>query len=242
VKKLRFKDLIVFENDHYIGINKPAGISSLHERIGISESIFEAAKRYNEDFQLCHRLDKETSGILLISKHNDAYKNAAMQFEKRQVKKEYHAICDGVHNFDGVEIDLPLVTTRSGRSSINKQRGKESKTVFNSLEIFGNYTLVSCSPESGRLHQIRIHLASQSAPITADEIYGGTQPYLSKIKRNFSMAKDDSETPMIARFALHAHSLEFTGMDGAVIKIEANYTKDFAVFLKLLRKYNKYQL
>ena len=80
-------------------------------------TVFEQAKKYNNHLQLCHRLDKETSGVLLLSKHADAYSHAAQAFEKRTIKKIYHAISHGNHSFDDFKVDLPLVTTRSGRSA-----------------------------------------------------------------------------------------------------------------------------
>lgn len=240
MKKLKVRDWIVFENDDYLVINKPPGVSSLHERIGIAESMIEAVRRLNENYQLCHRLDRDTSGVLLISKHSDAYRNAAIQFEKRKIEKVYHAVCDGVHHFEDQLVDLPLNTTRSGRSSINHTRGKKSLTVFNTLKNYQHFTLVECKPETGRLHQIRIHLASQHAPITADTIYGGQLPYLSRLKRNFTPSKQQEETPMIHRFALHAAALTFTGMDGTPITVEAPYPKDMAVLIKLLDKYDSY--
>ena len=73
---------------NYLAINKPSGVSSLHERIGIANSVFEQAKIYDHNLQLCHRLDKETSGVLLLSKHTDAYVHAAKAFEKREVQKK----------------------------------------------------------------------------------------------------------------------------------------------------------
>lgn len=239
MKRFNFSDSIVFENDNYLAINKPAGVSSLHERIGLANSVIEQAKKYDKNLQLCHRLDKDTSGVLLISKHKEAYAFAARLFEKRKIKKIYHAVSDGIHSFDDTEVNLPLVTTRSGRSSINRQKGKPSKTTINTVQNFGHYTLVACSPESGRLHQIRIHLASQGAPIASDKIYGGQVPYLSKLKRGFSPNKKDEEKPMIVRFALHAYSLSFSGMAGDDIEIVADYPKDFGVFVKLLNKYDK---
>jgi len=239
MKRFKFSEQIIFENEDYIAINKPAGVSSLHERIGRANSVIEQAKQYDEKLQLCHRLDKDTSGALLISKHHDAYVHAAKLFEKRRITKVYHAVSDGAHSFDNTEINLPLTTTRSGRSSISHQKGKKSKTIINTLENFGKYTLLACSPESGRLHQIRIHLASQGAAIAADEIYGGEIPYLSKLKRGFSPNKQDEEKPMITRFALHAYSLNFEGMAGEEVMIEAPYPKDFGVFVKLLRKYDQ---
>ena len=169
MKKFRFIEQIVFENDNFIAINKPPGVSSLHERLGRAVSVIELAKRHNEDLQLCHRLDKETSGVLLISKNAKAYSHAAVAFEKRKVSKHYHAVADGVHGFKDLEIELPLITTRSGRAAINAQKGKPSKTVFNTIENFDHFSLISCKPITGRQHQIRIHLSSQQAAIAADE-------------------------------------------------------------------------
>jgi len=239
VKRFNFKNQIVFENDNYIAISKPAGVSSLHERLGLANSVIEQAKKYDENLQLCHRLDKGTSGVLLLSKHAKAYSNAAVAFEKRKVSKVYHAISDGVHGVTDLEIDLPLITTRSGRSAVNKQKGKPSKTLVTSIENFGHFTLLECKPESGRQHQIRVHLASQNAPIAADVIYGGKMPLLSKLKRGFTPNKREVERPMIERFALHAYSLELNDIDGTPLKAIADYPKDFGVFIKLLRKYDK---
>lgn len=238
MKKFNFKNQIVFENSNYLAINKPPGVSSLHERIGIANSVFEQAKKYDEQLQLCHRLDKETSGVLLLSKHPEAYSHAAQAFEKRRVNKIYHAISDGIHTYDNFMVDLPLVTTRSGRSAVNKQKGKPSKTTFNTLENFTHFTLIACSPVSGRQHQIRIHLASQNAPIAADEIYGGKLPFLSNFKKKFNLKKGSEEQPMISRFALHAYSLSFQDVDGATLEIKADYPKDFSVFLSQLKKFD----
>lgn len=239
MKIRKFEDLVVYEDDDYFGISKPAGISSLHEHIGRAPSIIELAKKHAESIQLCHRLDKETSGVLLLSKHNDAYKHAAKAFERRKVKKTYHAVACGQHSFSNLELTLPLHTTRSGRASVNASKGKLSTTVLDTIEHFGHFTLVACQPVTGRLHQIRIHLASQNAAIAADTIYGGKEPFLSHIKKKFSLGKYEEEKPMIGRFALHAHSLVFTSMNEEELSIKAPYPKDFAVFLKLLRKYDK---
>jgi 23S rRNA pseudouridine955/2504/2580 synthase len=89
-------------------------------------------------------------------------------------------------------------------------------------------------PKTGRLHQIRVHLASQNAKIAGDELYGSTIPMLSRIKRKIS----GEDRPLIERFALHAHQLEFTDLSGSVKVVTAPYAKDFEVFLKLLSKYD----
>jgi len=195
-------------------------------------------KNYNEHLQLCHRLDKETSGVLLLSKHAAAYSHAAVSFEKRRVTKTYHAVADGAHKFEHFEVNLPLITTRSGRSAVSKQKGKPCTTFFTTIQNFKHHSLIACEPVTGRQHQIRIHLASQNAPITADGIYGGKMPYLSRFKKNFTTNKTEEETPMINRFALHAYSLSLNDIDGTALEIVAEYPKDLAVFIKQLRKFD----
>ena len=213
-------------------------MSSLHERIADGSSVIEHLEFDHPNYQLCHRIDKETSGLLLIAKHPEAYRHASSLFEKRRIKKYYHAISTGFHQFDEFKLDIPLVTTRSGRSGVNSIKGKSSVTIFNSIENFAHYTLVEAQPITGRLHQIRIHLATQNAVIAADSAYGGKFPYLSQLKRNFSIAKNKEEHPIMNRVALHARKLVFKGLNEEDIEIVAPYPKDFEVFLKLLRKYD----
>ena len=241
MKRKNFKEYIIEESEDYIFINKPAGIASLHERDLELPSVIEMAQAYHQDAQLCHRLDKETSGVLLIAKNKEAYRNASIQFEKRHIVKVYHAICDGIHNLKEQTIDLPLTTTRSGRSQVNSLKGKPCQTVVNTLVHYQHYTLVEAKPLTGRLHQIRTHLSAINAPITADLIYHGQLPYLSKLKKNFSLGKYKEEQAMIKRLALHAKSLKLKGLGGEEILIEAEYPKDFAVFLKQLGKFDKLQ-
>ena len=97
-KKLKFDDLILFEDDDYVLINKPPFISTLEDR-NTPENLLALAKGKIEDAQVCHRLDKDTSGVLAIAKNPEAYRHLSMQFENRQVSKIYHAVADGLHQF-----------------------------------------------------------------------------------------------------------------------------------------------
>src|SRR5476651_4297 len=124
----KFQDLLLFENEDIIVVNKPPFISSLDEREGGEINMLRLAKAYSEDAQICHRLDKETSGALIIAKNPEAYRLVSMQFEKRQVKKVYHAIIDGTHVFENLKIDLPILNVGKGNVSINKQEGKKAET------------------------------------------------------------------------------------------------------------------
>lgn len=233
----QFRDIILFEDDHFIFVNKPAHLSSLDERSGANVSLLSMGRKYHADIQLCHRLDKETSGVLVIAKHNDAYREMAVKFEDREVKKVYHAIVAGYLQVDHKSILLPLSTTAKGLAKVDMKDGKKAETVITSLKHFPHYTLVECMPVSGRLHQIRIHLASQNFPIVSDVSYGGKFPYLSQFKRNFKTGKFENEQPMMQRVALHAYNLSFNAF-GKEYEVTAPYPKDFDVFLKLLEKHD----
>lgn len=232
-----FKSYIIFEDANLIAINKPAFISSLEDRIGEQPSIQSWAQSYYADSQLCHRLDKETSGILLIAKNLETYREMAIKFEKREITKTYWAIADGRHYFKQLTIDIPLSVSARGRAKVDKREGKEAETTVSVIETFKHFSLIECLPVTGRLHQIRIHLATQNAPISGDLIYGGQSPYLKSIKKNFKLAKDEESRPMIQRSALHAHAVSFT-LYGKDFTIEAPLPKDINVFLKLIRKYD----
>ncbi len=237
MKNIDFKDLILFENEDYIIINKPPYVSSLDERTtdkaGIS--IIRMAKEYHDDAQLCHRLDKETSGSLAIAKNPDSYRNLAMQFEDRIVDKTYHAIVCGVHEFNENAVRLPIKQLKNGTVVIDREEGKEAETLFKTLEIFKQNTLVGCKPITGRMHQIRVHLQCLKASIVADVQYGGKNLYLSELKRKFNLKQNTEEQPLISRVALHASSLVFLGLDQVAIKATAPYPKDITALLKQLR-------
>ncbi|SEN51904.1 23S rRNA pseudouridine955/2504/2580 synthase [Mucilaginibacter gossypiicola] len=236
----RFADLILFENDDVIVVNKPPFISSLDERgEGSSEiSMLRLAKAYWDDAQICHRLDKETSGALIFAKNPEAYRSVSMQFEKRKVKKVYHAVIDGTHTFDNLLVDLPILNVGKGSVTISRQEGKRAETWFQSLKYYKHYTLVECRPVTGRMHQIRIHLATQRASIAGDEMYKGEPVFLSKIKRKYHLGKDQEELPIMKRFALHAYEVTFRINPETEVTIHAPYPKDFETLLKLLDKFD----
>lgn len=234
-----FKDLILFEDDHHIVVNKPPFVASLDERGGSGEvNILRLAKQYSPDAQVCHRLDKETSGCIIIAKTPEAYRSVSMQFEKRKVKKTYHAVVDGQFTFNELFIDLPILNDGNKSVTIDRKEGKRAETIFNSIKFYRHYTLVECKPITGRMHQIRIHLATQRAAICGDTMYKGKAVYLSSMKKGYRIAKDDEEQPIMKRFALHARHLVFKGMDEQDIVVEAPYPKDYATLIKLLDKFD----
>lgn len=234
MKKVDFQKLIVFENADYLVINKPPYLSSLDDRHE-AQNILDLAKDYTADAQLCHRLDKETSGCLVIAKNPEAYRHLAIQFENRKVSKIYHAVVEGIKEYEELLVDRNLIASAKGVAKVSKE-GKPAQTVFNTLKTYRAHSLIECKPITGRLHQIRIHLAYLKSPICGDELYGGNPLYLSSLKRRFNLKKDTEELPIMQRVSLHAFSIRFEGLDGKEIFVEAPYPKDFQVLIHQLEK------
>ncbi len=236
MKQPSLKDLIIFENEHYLLLNKPAFVATLNDR-NDPNNLLDWVRELVPDAQACHRLDKETSGCLAFAKNPDAYRHLAIQFEKRKVQKVYHAISDGLHEFREERVLLPILQLNNGLVVINRLEGKQAETIFNTQEAYRAHTLIECRPVTGRMHQIRIHLKTLNAPISGDDAYGGKPLLLSDIKRNYNLKKEAEEQPLIKRVALHAFSLSFENLDGKMLSVEAPYFKDFSVALKQLSKY-----
>lgn len=230
--KLKFETLILWEDEDYFALNKPPFISTLQDRVD-ETNLLDLAKGYVEDAQVCHRLDKDTSGVIMFAKNPEAYRKLNMQFENRRVQKVYHALVDGIHNFKEELVDAPILKQDDGISKISKT-GKPAQTWFNSIKSYTRYTLVECRPITGRQHQIRIHLSLLKASITGDELYGGKPFFLSNIKRGFNLKRNTEEEPFMKRMALHARSLEFSNMNHEAITVEAPYPKDFQALIRQL--------
>jgi RluA family pseudouridine synthase len=231
---------ILAEDDTLIVINKPAGLLVLPDRYDRSIiNLSELLREVIEPLFVVHRIDRETSGVVLFAKTAEAHAFLNDAFESREVRKSYLAIVAGSQIPDAGAIDLPIGESEGKvrKMRIDSRRGKEARTEFRVVERYNGYALLDVRPHTGRTHQIRIHLAAKNLPIVADPLYGDGQPFfLSAIKRNYKTKGE--EQPLLWRTALHAHSLSFTHpVTKEMMSIEAPLPKDMGAVVKALRKY-----
>ncbi len=196
---------VVYEDEALAVIDKPAGLT-VHPGSGQREGTLANALSYrfgelsNVQGQLrpgiVHRLDKDTSGILLVAKTDLHHHYLATQFRERTLQKEYLAICHGVVELDSDLISLPIGPDRhrEQRMAIRHDVGRPSDTFYEVQERFHRHSFVRVLPKSGRTHQIRVHFAALGHPLVADSLYGG---------------KTDGLPPFVRRQMLHAHRITF---------------------------------
>lgn len=184
---------ILFNDDHFLIVNKPAGLSSENVKMG----------------DLCHRLDKETSGCLLIARTKEALEAGELLFKDKQIAKTYLAVVEGIPSKESGTISKPLAKKGSLKGQTVwgvDEKGLPALTLWKKLKSKGKISLLECEPKTGRTHQIRIHLASIGHPILGDHTYHKT--------RSFSISSP--------RILLHAYRLSFTHpINGKEIDVEA---------------------
>jgi 23S rRNA pseudouridine955/2504/2580 synthase len=232
---LSVSNWVIWEDENWMALNKPPLIATLADRTS-EINVLSRVRSVYPDAQVCHRLDKETSGVLLVAKNAAAYRHASLQFQHRQVEKVYHAVVHGQHHFKDLAVEIPLETRRGTVVRAVTRGGKKALTHFQTLKIYRQHTLVECRPVTGRTHQVRVHLAYAGAPIVGDLTYGGRPFFLSEIKSTFRIKKGEAEKPLMDRVALHAYSLVFSDLSGDRRTITAPYPKDFRAMIRQLEQ------
>jgi 23S rRNA pseudouridine1911/1915/1917 synthase len=230
---------IIFENEHFIAINKPAGLLSIPDRFGVDPSVKSLLQQQLGKIFTVHRLDKDTSGLIIFAKDEVTHKFLSQAFEGRDVEKFYLGLVNGILINKEGRIDVPIME-KPGKTTLmmTHQKGKPSVTDFKLIEEFGLYSLVEFQIHTGRTHQIRVHSKYIGNPIVADELYGDGQPVLlSNIKRKFKLSKNElDERPLLNRLALHSFQIKFTDAEGLRHELEAPLSKDMRALLQQLRK------
>jgi 23S rRNA pseudouridine1911/1915/1917 synthase len=230
---------IIAETDDFVVVNKPAGLLSIPDREGDEISLKKLLRDKYGEIYTVHRIDRNTSGIILFAKNELAHKYFSKAFEERTVEKYYAGIVQGVPAKKEGTIDEPIAQHSLKHTlMIIHKRGKSSVTDYKVLEEFGKFSFVEFQIHTGRTHQIRLHMQHIGHPIACDELYGDGSPLLlSAIKKRYNLSQSElEERPILGRLALHAWRLKFTGQQGNVYHLEAEMPKDMRALLQQLRK------
>jgi 23S rRNA pseudouridine1911/1915/1917 synthase len=238
---------ILRQTDDYVAINKPAGLATIPGR-GETTSAFEQLARQlslphtgatDPRLRVVHRLDKDTSGVLLFAKHIESQRHLSHQFQNNTVEKEYLAIVAGRPSADEGDIDANLAPHPGNPKlmSISKQ-GRPARTLWKLEQRFRVHTLLRVFPKTGKTHQIRVHLRHVGLPLAVDPLYNPTAPplLLSLLKRDYRPTRGEDERPLIARLTLHAEKLRFKDLAETQIEIIAPLPKDFRATINQLSK------
>ena len=236
---MKVSSFIVFENNDFVALNKPPGLLSIPDREGKEISLKVLLKEKFGSIFTVHRLDRDTSGLIVFAKNEIAHKNLSMQFEGRQTKKIYQGLVLGSLPEKKGTISSPIAEHPAlNGTMIVHRNGKESLTDYEVLEDYGIYSHLQFQIHTGRTHQIRIHMKELGHPIVCDAVYGDGKPVLvSTLKSKFNLSKDlEEERPILNRLALHAFRLSFKDLHGNLIDLEANLPKDMRATLQQLAK------
>jgi len=190
-----------------------------------------------------HRLDKDTSGVLLFAKHTQAQRFLSHQFQNNTIEKQYLALVGGRPDTDTGDIEAPIGRhpTDPLRMAVTKHGGRPARTAWKLEQRYRHFSLLRVFPKTGKTHQIRVHLAHVGLPLAVDPLYGrgGDALWLSRIKRDYRPKRDEQERPLIARLTLHAEQILFSHPNGTRTTLQAPIPKDLRATLNMLGKYDR---
>ena len=254
---------IIYEDQDLIVLNKQANMIVHPARGNTHGTLVNALAFYSDKLSsgtgefrpgIIHRLDRDTTGVLVVAKNDTAQWKVAKQFERRQIKKSYLAVVHGTPELTADRISVPLGVHPRIREkyAIRPEIGKEAITFYEVLESFRGFSLLRLNPKTGRTHQIRVHLSYIKHPIVGDDMYGGkliypwqlqARPeriYTERSRSSRRNAEPTSQDPVITRCALHASTLEFKHpTTEKIMKFEAPLPDDMQNLLGMLRKHRK---
>jgi RluA family pseudouridine synthase len=248
---------VLFEDEHLLALDKPARLLTSPDRydanrpnlMKLLHAGIENAKPWARERDLnylmnAHRLDFETSGVILLAKNKPALVALANLFGTDKPQKKYLSLIRGEPLENQFEVNASLAPhpVKIGLMRVDPKNGKHSKTKFEVLEDFPHfgYALLKCEPLTGRTHQIRVHASHAGLKIVGDELYGGKPLWLSRLKSDYRLKEGKTERPLISRVALHAGELTLPHpITGDVLTITAPWPKDLKVAVKYLRQFAK---
>ncbi len=212
--------VVLYEDEEVLAIDKPPGMpvhpSGRHVADTLIQRVHARFRAGNAGLKLplrlCHRLDLETSGIVLVAKGDRTHAELMRQFEDREVEKEYLAIVRGEPALDAGVVDLPIGPARTSAVRLKMAciaDGQPSRTSYRVLERHGHCALVACRPHTGRQHQIRLHMDAIGHPLVGDKLYGVDEAIFLRAARD-ELTQEDLAELELPRHALHNHRLDFS--------------------------------
>lgn len=248
---------VIYEDEFLLALDKPAGLLTSPDRYdptrpnlmkllhaGIADQKPWARERNLGYLSNAHRLDFETSGVILLAKSKPVLVALADMFGSEKPLKLYVALVSGVPANEKFEVDAALAPhpVKLGVMRVDPKHGKKSRTKFEVLENFPNfgYALLRCKLVTGRTHQIRVHALHAGLKVVGDGLYGGKPLWLSRLKKDYRLKPGHEERPLISRVALHAEQLQLKHPEnGANLTISAPWPNDLTVGVKYLRKFSQ---
>jgi 23S rRNA pseudouridine1911/1915/1917 synthase len=233
---------ILYEDEEVLAIDKPPGMPVHPSGRHVADTLIQrvhARFRAGHDglrlpIRLCHRLDLETSGIVLVAKGDRTHAELMRQFEDREVEKEYLAVVRGVPNADGGVVDLPIGPSRTSAVRLKMAciaDGQPSSTTWRVLERRADCALLSCLPHTGRQHQIRLHLEAIGHPLVGDKLYGVDEELFLRTARD-ELTERDLVQLGLPRHALHNHRLAFRSpASGERVEVKSPLAADLRAYL-----------
>ncbi|HNQ97148.1 MAG TPA: RluA family pseudouridine synthase [Treponemataceae bacterium] len=234
---------VLYIDDHLVALNKASGLLVAQDRwdpdvLRLDNLATERICTDGQRLYAVHRIDKDTSGLVIYARTEEAHRTLSMAFQEREIHKSYHCLVHGRPAWDETEVSIPLRIDGDERHrTVRDRKGKESVTLFRYIGPAGPYSWIEAQPVTGRTHQIRVHLQLSGLSIACDPLYGDGEPlYLSKIKRSW---RGDSfeERPLLDRLALHAWKMKLNHpITGEALELCAPYPKDLDTTRKQLAK------
>lgn len=210
---------ILFDDEHMLVVNKPAGVLSVPDREGqlALPGMLAAQLGLDRSPLVVHRLDRQTSGAIVLARTEQAHRVLCEQFQQHTVAKHYLALVRGVPEVQSGQIDAAIAPHRSrpGLMLVARSGGRPAQTRWMLLAHWQGVALLRCRPVTGRQHQIRVHLAHVGMPLLVDELYGSARGFLlSEVKADYHPSRQRKERPLIRRLTLHAECVSLIHPSG----------------------------